>query len=187
MDIWVPSSFWPLWIMVQQALAYEYQLESLFSVLTGIYLGVEFLSYRVILHSDFWETVKLFSTTPVSFYISTSNIWGFHLLCVHLCLLLYLFSILKICFLLQFFLVGVKWYCFVVVFCISLMTTDVELVFMCLLTICVSSLEKYLWKSFVRVWIVLFFLFLSCRNSLYIVNDNPFSDTWSQIIAIHHM
>lgn len=62
--------------------------------------------------------------------------------------------------------------------CISLMTTNVEQVFMGLLTICISSLEKYLRKSFAHIWIVLFFLFLSCRNSLYIANVNPLSDTY---------
>ena len=43
---------------------------------------------------------------------------------------------------------NVKWYLFVILICISLMASDGEHLFMCLWTLCRSSLEKNLFKSF---------------------------------------
>jgi len=79
----------------------------------------------------------------------------------------------------------------VILICISLMISDVEHFFIYLSAICMSSLEKCLFKSFAHlknqiicfvVWfgfvLFCFVLLLSCRISLYILNINPLSNIW---------
>lgn len=127
----------------------------------GMYAEVEFLDHMVSLFSIFWGTSKLFFLVFIPIYISAYMHPGFPFLhiTVHICI----FSLSNLT---------------VVLIWISLMTREVEYIFM--LFVCV------LWKIvYLVIMLILIFYFFFLLFSLYTLDINPSSDIWLANIFSH--
>ena len=158
MDICIISTFWLLWIMLLWTLVQKY----LFPFNSFCYIRrCEIARLYGNSMFNFLGITTLFSTVVTPFYIPTSNTQGFQ----------FLHIIVNTCYFVVFFIAilsGVKRHLILILIYNYLILNEVEPLFICLLTTCISSLEKYLFKSFANCWIGLFvFLLLSC-SSFYI-------------------
>ena len=128
--------------------------ESVFRISLDIFPEVESLSYKAISLLIFCgNSINAFQSVCTNLY---SHQWCMMVSCLphphqHL---------LFVDFLTIAMMTGVRWYLIVVIICICLIISDVEHLFICLLAICMSSLEKYLFRYVAHFLIGLVFFFL---------------------------
>ena len=119
----------------------------------GIYPVMGLLGQKIFLFLDPWGITTLSFTMVELIYTPTNSVKMF--LCLHI-----LSSMFSLCFIIIAVLTGLRWYFNVVLICISLMTSDNEDFFICLLASYMSSFEKCLFISFTHFWMGLFVFFL---------------------------
>ena len=136
----VPMS-WLLWVMLWWIWECRCLSEIVISFPSQVYPKVGLLDHVVVLFFIFWGNSILFSPVAVprlhSHWLHKGSLFSIY---PHQHLLFLIFLIIGT-------LIDLSWYLTVVLICISLMTSDVEHLFMYLLAICIFSLEKYLLKS----------------------------------------
>ena len=134
--------------------------------ITGSYVNSIFNFLRN-LHTVFQSSYTILHQQWTRFLISSHS-------CQHL-----LFPVFAFCFFYSGHSNVYKEASCVVMICISLMFSDVEHLYLCLLAICISSMEKCIFKTLVQFSIeLLVLLLLSFKISLNILDINQLWDTW---------
>jgi len=139
-------------------------------VFLEIYSAVELLGQMVVLFLVFWET-SISACTSLHSYQQCTKIFFSLYPCQYS---------LFVFFLMTAFLAGVKWYLIVVLIWVSLMISDVEHLFMCLLAICVSSVKNMFGSSayfnfFFKCWVVwaVYIFWILPPSVISLVNISP--------------
>ena len=146
MDTWVVSIFYLLWLMLQRTWECRCLFKILISLPLDIYPEVRLLGHTVVLFLIYWGTSIHGGFTHLHTHQQCTSVPFSPHPCQHLSLDLLVIVLLT----------GIRWYLIVVFICISLMISDVDHLFKCPSTICVSFLEKGLCRSFVHFLIGLF-------------------------------
>ena len=141
-----------------------YLYKSVFSFSWDLYPEMELLDHMVGLFLVFWGNSILFSIRAALVYIPTSSMLGFPFL--------HIFYLLFVALLTVAILTSVKRYHIFILICISMMISDIEQLLKCLLAICITFLEKYLFRSSAHFFNWVVFLMLSCMSCLYMLGIN---------------